>query len=364
MCFLLHWQAGRKQLLLPVMQFFIVLTIFGFIVIFLILCMLYKVKHIVIWNRRPYLIITEEICCLAYLILLNLEFPCGIINSIASVGLSMLILRVSFIHHYLIEDSGSILVHISALFWRNNKLRKHTVLGLLIGILIIRNAVPIIYFSALNEPLQQQFQTPCNRVIVTPVIGFLLCFPVYIVMLIITVFVCDLCHKKAVDKIGMRIELIFITFSGNIFIVISTIIVHVFHFNILWITYINVASLYLWSNAIPFFYVFRHNRKCRKLNIFNHPYNTLQLKSLCRQFFCIENILFILMYQDYLEAPNDALFSKIHSTFLCPDAEYELNIDEHLRLAGHSPEGLDDIYLECMQLINNNVLPYMQNDEA
>ena len=338
--------------LLVLLIIYTTLIVVGFAYIIL------NIKHIVIWNRRPYLVCFEQVCGWFWLLFVYLNFPCLIAQSIGTLILCSKSLRVLYALQYLVDDPAEPLKFISHLFWRRNSfIMRNAVIYIIISALFKVGYV-ILIFTVYDQDFVNQSCLEIEKD--WPTLTNLLNIPLGIVIIAAMIITIYLYLINAKDKIGLKHEFGWTT-SFSVFLLVLFIILKVyFVFPFIWSTIAQVLNLYVWSIWVPIYYVYKHNKKTRHLLISGYDCDMGALLNMSRQLFCEENVLFIKQYRDFRQASSDCHYKQILRDFVEPDAKFELNITENERLnAFNSPNGLEAIYDDVIELVRTNILPYL-----
>ena len=269
-----------------------------------------------------------------------------------------LFLRIFYMIQYML-DKPSYILAFCKLFWKRNQLKKRNTFILTMAFLIKRNALTIIY---LNYYYPDDIFRTCIEVLKSPSKAQVLQIPNYMNIFLVICAVLYVYIQKLQDKIGMKIEL-----GITATLLLATVItmnlgVFLFHINSIWCIFAEILIVQLCNTVIPLYFVYKHNKNSSFIQLKDQSYSLNQLKTTSRQLFCEENVLFVENYKNYQANPTDALYNEILDNFINNDALYELNIDEFDRIAAlTSPDGLVIVNRHVLDLIENNILPFMDS---
>eukprot|EP00834_Sanchytrium_tribonematis_P000366 NODE_7_length_67686_cov_1.621421.p12 type:complete len:382 gc:universal NODE_7_length_67686_cov_1.621421:19994-18849(-) len=338
---------------------------FGIVFCISLSALIYNIQNIVIHNRKPYLVITEQISTLIWVIMLVLTIPCLFSQIFTTVTVYFVYLRVMYTYQTIVPQTQnfSLLHTICNIFWSRNRLNFRCAIFFMILLAILRIAQPLIYSISTGNNI---LLSSCPEVIeltdsVYTISGSIQTF---IVIFLVCIFVTNmLCARN--DKIGMKYEMTGFALT-SVLIVFSNIVFNtVVHINPIINVALHVFNLNFWGVIFPLIITFRLQMSSRRsLPIFGHLYNYSLLKDVSRQFFCEENILFLSAYDEYTKFPSAELYRDILDKYICKNAEFRVNIDEnHRTKAIESPNGLYDVYLEVTLLVKDNLIPYLSQDD-
>ena len=318
-----------------------------------ILTYIFNIKHIVIWNRRPFLVLVEQFTFFGGFILTYTTIPCIVTESIVSITFPIVLIRTSYSYQYLSDDG----FWFNYFFWKRQKLKFRQAVLFIVIFTLLRALMPFTYMTIYES---KRIFNDCFNLRSDIIVTLLFSIPTYIIFLILLFIVIQLMYKRIQDKIGLKFELCTGVFASLIIEVLFIVFSTAFKIDPIWNDFIQVANLNFWSIPIPLLFAFRHNLKLKKIRLLGHHYNFNALLVKSRQFYCEENVLFLQAYFTYQEEPSDLLYHDIISLYVEEKSTHELNITEdHRNKALESPAGLDDIYNEIVLLIETNVAPFL-----
>ena len=333
---------------------------------------------IVIQNRRPKLVLLESISlCITELLTLlwtndwsRSLLPCYVIVPLvgcaASVTLMIVIARVTFVYKYLMKKSTNLndyRARICDIFWDGTVFRRNRYIAITLGILSLSLLFNFGYFIIADDWSSGNSTKSCN---LTP-LRFSQ-FAEIVVQLNLAYVVADFIKHRIYDNIWMSAEMILFTLFGSTTLILSG------YLEAIGMNYIQIypqCSFYLFCDLyFPIIAHYWHKRNINKYIPKDSFTSSLDISSpaleeTCKQFFCLENLIFLKYCKRYKE--NQVDFTQLCNLFFISDAAYELNIDyvekaNVLQSTQESREALLlDIEVEIATILRLNVLPYVKS---
>ena len=309
------------------------------------------------WNRRPYLVSIEQFGSWLWVLLAYFGLPCIVTQAASLLTLTIILFRTIYVYQYLVAEPKQPFKFICSLFWRRNSLK---VWNALVFVLIFE-AWRVVIILAVTFTYRPNFmERSCVEASTHRYLTNLLSIPMDLVILFVFIFAVSMFMSRVNDKIGMKYEFGFSSSISLILLLIFNIAQEFFDYPYIWGAFAQVVNLHFWAVWVPMYFVYKHNKKMKKIYLSGEQYDMQSLLLTSRQFFCEENVLFIQYYRNYMSLSSFELYDEIIRLFIAVDAKYELNIGEFERTeAALSPKGLDQIYLDVIELIYSNVLPYI-----
>eukprot|EP00834_Sanchytrium_tribonematis_P000369 NODE_7_length_67686_cov_1.621421.p15 type:complete len:349 gc:universal NODE_7_length_67686_cov_1.621421:18730-17684(-) len=327
-----------------------------------IILLVYNIKHIVIWNRRPFLVLLEQSTAMVWLIMTTFDFACTITMIAGTLTVSIALIRVTYIYQYLVTESPH-LSSVCKIFWIRNVLLLRNAIALPIILYILRLVEPTVYYFSSRD---DAFIASCKSLFNTKPFALVFFIPLFFTQIIIILFSFMLVKKKVKDRIGLKIEFIGLSISTCLFTMFTITLNYGIQFQPLWSLVIHMINLHFWAAWIPLLFLLLHNIRAKKyIPIHGQFFDFNTLKSLSRQFFCEENVKFLDKYEFYCESPSTSLYQDILNDFIRDDSPMQLNINEADKLAAlDSPEGLVLVHEHISQLVQDNLIPYLNLENA
>ena len=337
-------------------------------------------RSIVIRNRLPKLVYFEAVSTAIAGLFASLDsygenkvVPCwvlyGIYGPVSLISITLIVCRISYVYGYLTKTDSSF--QIRRLFWENNVLQIKRVLIFIIVLVLGTWANSFGYYISSN------YWSPPLDSLSCPDVSLYFCEVIYFAFTLCQFYFAGMIvYRQAFDKIGMSYELV--GYGISIFVINVILFVH---FGTLTGTTIYICCITnnFFSLYFPCIVILRHNNKLGFKRISSlKKKKTLTSSSmllddkvqlLCKRFLCEENGAFIIKYKEYKNGKIG--FGIIRELFFVPNALYELNISHELRtsvLTSDNDEtrqkSLEIIHQEVVQMVKDNILPYLDKEEV
>ena len=330
-----------------------------------------NVKHIVIANRRPYLVIMQEWTSLIWVILTWLKMACLLSQAIGMLTICLVFIRITFYYQYMAQTHyNKVALLPCKLFWNMSRIKvKNTVAFIIIAVLL-RTLIPLwillvidprsVGLSCLDMLAGSSLISSTGTMSISTAISLSITIPIYLLFFIMFIYIIEFYRLKLYDRIGMKIEIIMGVFMAITILAITIPLRAIYNYSSMWNILFQVLNLNFMCTWIPLIYILIHNHKTKKVCLLGQEYNLDTLRIKGKEFFCEETIIFLENYLTYCEDPSDAKYKILFNEFIKRNAKYELNIDEYHRNAAlRSTEGLSLVYEHVLELIQNNILPYV-----
>ena len=340
----------------------------------------YKYKeNIVIKNRRPGLVLIEQILVLITSSIETLKFDdeaykieCRYVSFPVSVlgipQLAIVLTRITLVYAYLLKykkgDYKFTFAQISVFFWDQDfRLKKKNVFCMTLTWCLATIAFNVYGYHVTND--HNTLNTFCD--IFPQMITYIANYTVGILLIIVSI---QVIRCKLTDNIGMAFELVSFTISVISFSIIVNIynVVSVDKFAFEYYVYtIALATLFfgiyfplgvIWYNSIKIARYSPDSTDKLDKNIDWQPLLKISIK-----FYCQENVQFCISYNQYLE--GNLTFDDLAGLYLMHNSPLELNISYELRLKTMDPdkrtEGLVEVYKHVLQIIRENLVPFLDD---
>ena len=319
-----------------------------------VILIVHYLKHVILWKRKPYLILIELMALIVYFIFLYAELPCFIVQTVVLIPILITVLRTTYMYQYLVSDNG-VFKTFSKLLWRNNALNSYKCIVFMCVIIVIRNVISI---SSLYCTNPSYLKDPCILLIQNYQLYTFMSVPLYLTIIIQNVFLVKIYLNIAKEPNFMKTELCCTIISTTLCILILNIFIFRFNYNIIWNLFPLTIVSNFWTIWMPLWMISFETRP--SLILQSRSYDLEDLRNVSRQCYCEENILFIEMYLAYRANPSEELYRHIIFLFIGENAPHELNIDEnHKEAILQSAQGMDIIYNHIIELIQGNLVPYL-----
>ena len=198
-------------------------------------------------------------------------------------------------------------------------------------------------------------------------ISYVANYLVGILLIIISIQVIR-CHLT--DRIGMAVELVSLT----IFLISSSIIVNVYNmvatvkFAYEYYVYTITVTTMVFGIYFPLGVVWYNNIKIAayepvSADKLDNDIDWEPLLKISIKFYCQENVQFCIAYDLYMA--EKITFYELANQYLMQNSPLELNISQDLRLKAMDPEkraeGLEEVYKHILQIIKENLVPFLDN---
>ena len=335
---------------------------------------------IVIKNRLPKLVYFETISTIFTGLLASIDndvnvnkyVPCwilyGIYGPVSLFSITLVVCRISYVYGYLVRSNSKIQVR--RVFWVNNTLQMRSIVIVFVVLTAGTWANSFGFYISNNH-----WSPPVNSKSCPDPSLYFAQFLFMVFTICILYLAAMILYRRAFDKIGMSFELVgygtsifllnivFLLYSGNVtsFTVYLSCILN------------NFFSLYF-----PCLVFLRHKNKLgfKRMPSLNKKKSLAssgmllddKVQLLCKHFLCEENGVFIKKFKEYKIGKLE--FEVMRELFFVPSALFELNISHDLRtslLASDNEDErqkvLEKIHQEVVQMVKDNILPYLDKEE-
>ena len=295
------------------------------------------------------------------------QIPCialyAVYGPVACSAVILMVCRVSFLYGNLVQKESKYAIR--KVFWRNNLLKRQNLIIIIVFVSVLSWVNVIGYFIAINH-----FGGPTRETCDSESLYFAQCILVISIMILI-VYCVNIIRHRIFDKIGMSLEMLLYSLTLVIIVVVS------------YATNKDISSLavylmsivgILYTGYYPMLVMIYHNYKktnnSHKTSAKSEEISLLdeRVQVLCKKFMCEENSFFLVKLFEYREGLF--LFENLTALFIENGASFELNISTNIRLAvlnsvtiEEKTAALRNVELEVIQMIRENVMPYLYENK-
>ncbi len=315
--------------------------------------LLVNLKNIIIWSRRPYLLIIEQLSIFIIMILISIEVPCAVVLAFSIVALMFTFIRSTYIYEYLAENTG-IVSNFNKLLWRkNHKLNIIQALVFVTCPCIVAVVLALVHGYSTNTVNNSCAEYPMLAGSVVTSLLWIMDF-IYVVLI---------WFKRLKDKIGMRLEIFGRVVTTVMLFILFAVLKEIYGINNYKLnTFIIIANLIFWGTYMPLIFMVSHHYKTRNINLLGNEYSLQQMDTVSRQFFCRENVLFLKKYEEYKLCMDLNYLDSIIDDFIKIGSPHQLNIAQDLRDKVLKDENaIELVYDQVIMMIKDNILPYVKD---